>query len=114
MNLHPGLPQSFEVLFQRYGQKVVYCYECQVYHIHYGTVSLDLTEAAIANLIQTFQSYYKFYRGNVSPEHRCIEVDTPIHGFRLLLSPTDLREFGTMLESAVARYQERERQRRLN
>ncbi len=114
MKSTPGLPQPFEVLFDSHEHKVVYCYECQLFHIHYGTVAIDLTDRELPRMIQTFKSYHQFYRGNMCPNRRCIEVETPTQGFRLLLSLTDLQEFRNMLEVAKAKFNERERQRRLN
>ncbi|MEL6863705.1 MAG: hypothetical protein AAFP19_04765 [Bacteroidota bacterium] len=110
----PTFHQTFELLFQSEEEEVVYCYECQLFHVHYGTVSLDLSESDLKIMIQKLRYYLSMYQGIVAPHQRCIEVDTPYMGIRLLLSPFDLATFSSILETAKASHETLKRQRKLN
>ncbi len=104
----------FEVLREAAGQKVVFCYECQLYHVHYGTIALDLSERGIQTLNITLGRYLAMYDGTIDPKRRCIEVETPCEGIRLLLSTHDLHAFKELLTDSVGEFEERIRLRRLN
>ncbi|MEL6658948.1 MAG: hypothetical protein AAFP77_20680 [Bacteroidota bacterium] len=104
----------FEVLRQADGQKVVFCYECQLFHVHFGTISLDLSEMGMKMLTNTLVDYLGVYDGGIDPNKRCVEVETPCQGIRLLLSTTDLRTFSELLKGSLSELEQRLRLRKLN
>ncbi|MEN0048876.1 MAG: hypothetical protein AAF806_17565 [Bacteroidota bacterium] len=102
----PNHSHHFEILYEDGDNKVIYCEECQAFHIYYGTISLDSTMSSMESLIYTLAFYLDEYQGKINPKCRCIEIDTPYHGFRLLLSTSDISQFGEMLAKAYEKFQE--------
>ncbi|MEM8526995.1 MAG: hypothetical protein AAGG68_20315 [Bacteroidota bacterium] len=102
----PNHSHPFEVLYEDGDNKVIYCEECQAFHVYYGTISLDSTLSSLESLIYTLEFYLENYDGKVNPKCRCIEIDTPYHGFRLLLSTHDICQFGKMLGVACKKFRE--------
>lgn len=82
-----------ETLAQDGDNKVVYCHQCEAFHINYETISIDLKKVAVETLINNLRLYYQRYKGAVDPTHRCIHIGTPYMGIRLLLSISDLEDF---------------------
>ncbi|MEO1626799.1 MAG: DUF6686 family protein [Bacteroidota bacterium] len=89
---------------------VAYCLECQTFHIYYGNVALDQSEAALRSLIRSLRANLAKFDGQVDDNCRCVEISTPAHGFRLVLSTKELREFSQILEKS---YETFKHQRRL-
>ncbi|MEM9917744.1 MAG: hypothetical protein AAF990_06590 [Bacteroidota bacterium] len=102
----PENKHTFKMLCENGDDKVVYCCECQVFHVHYGTVGLDLSINAMQSLMQTLELFLDRFGGLADQECRCIEVGTPYRGIRLILSVSDLRIFGAMLQDAYAAYED--------
>ncbi|MEM8907688.1 MAG: hypothetical protein AAGD05_07560 [Bacteroidota bacterium] len=113
-NNFPSFHQSFELLFKSEEAEVVYCYECRLFHVHYGTVVLDLSVVGMNVLIKRLHYYFDLYKDKINPKLRTIEVETPFSGIRLLLSVMDLKAFKEMLEKANLELEDRNRQRALN
>ncbi|MEM9261226.1 MAG: hypothetical protein AAGA62_16420 [Bacteroidota bacterium] len=104
MNLTPhGLP-AYETFSQAGNNRVVYCYECQVFHVYYGTICIDMSRQSVETLANSLRAYLACYEGTVPPEERCIEIGTPYRSVRFLLSISDLRDFSQMLYDSYRSY----------
>lgn len=100
-NKHP-----YETLFKDGDNKVVFCNECKIFHVFYGTTSLDLSKSAMDSLDYELLMYLDFYQNTVDSNRRCIEVETPYLCIRLLFSIHDIHRFRKMLQSAILTYEE--------
>ncbi|MEM9836991.1 MAG: DUF6686 family protein [Bacteroidota bacterium] len=90
---------------RRYGtNKVVYCFECQLFHVYYENLSFDLTPKSIYSLQRSLEAYEEVYRDTVKSDCRCIEVGTPFRGFRMYMSISDLVELRLLLQEAYEVY----------
>lgn len=103
-----------EILFQDGDNKVIYCYDCQSFNIRYGTISINLLIPGLEILEDTLYQYLNKYDGKVHPDCRCIEVDTPYRGIRILLSISDIHKFGAMLRTAYLALEKKCRNSRYN
>ncbi|MEM1328762.1 MAG: hypothetical protein AAGI23_22590 [Bacteroidota bacterium] len=104
MIFQPNHEHSFTILYEEGDNKVIYCEECQAFHVYYGTFSLDASMSAMESLLYTLAVYLKNYEGRVHPKCRCIEIDTPFPKFRLLMSTDDLHCFGRVLGAAYKKF----------
>ncbi|MEM6633644.1 MAG: hypothetical protein AAF694_28485 [Bacteroidota bacterium] len=110
----PSQFHTFEVLYEKGDHKVVYCLECEAFHIYYGTVSLDLYKSSLESLLEALKLYRQTYEELVPPTQRCIEVVTPFEGIRLLFSIEDLDQFSNMLRTARRVFEEKSWRSHLN
>jgi hypothetical protein len=107
MTLSSSGAPSFETLFENGTNRVIYCYECRLFHVYYGTISIDLIRSSLDSLASSLEAYHTCYEDTSMPDHRSVEIGTPCTSVRLLLSVNDLYSFGLMLRSACAVYDER-------
>ncbi|MEM9529156.1 MAG: hypothetical protein AAGA31_21275 [Bacteroidota bacterium] len=104
MELTPhGLP-AYKTYSQAGTNRIVYCYECQVFHVYYGTICIDMGRQAVETLANSLRAYLACYEGSVPPNERCIEVGTPYRSVRFLFSVMDLSNFSKMLIDAYQAY----------
>ncbi|MEM6964497.1 MAG: hypothetical protein AAF573_07020 [Bacteroidota bacterium] len=96
----------YETLFNEGDNKVVFCHECNLFHVYFGTVSLDLVKNSIKGLLGRLQHHLELYEGGFPPNKRCIEIETPCVGIRLLLSINDIKRFQKMLKGGILAYEE--------
>ncbi|MEL7159748.1 MAG: hypothetical protein AAFN92_03245 [Bacteroidota bacterium] len=101
-----GTP-AFNVLFEDGTDRVVYCYECRLFHVYYGTVSIDLARPSLDSLASSLEAYHACYEDTSLPDHRSVEISTPCSSIRFLLSVNDLFKFSSMLRKAGVIYDER-------
>ncbi|MEM7370743.1 MAG: DUF6686 family protein [Bacteroidota bacterium] len=107
MNSSSRHKHTFELLHHDKDSKIVYCYECQAFHVNYGTVSLDLARTTIESLIDSLDLNLQLYKGMADSDERCIEIATPYFGIRLLFSFNELEVLRTLLKDAYLRIEER-------
>ncbi|MEM6763814.1 MAG: hypothetical protein AAF655_02770 [Bacteroidota bacterium] len=98
----------YEILYWENHNRVVFCHDCQAFHINFGMISLDLRRPAVESLMSTLHKYLQFYEGKVHTECRCVEVHTPYQGIRLLLSVSEIRALGNILYDACSSFWDRE------
>lgn len=106
MKRYPNNNHPYETLFKDGDNKIVFCNECKIFHVFYGTTSLDLSKSAMDSLDYELLIYLDFFQDSVESTCRCIEVETPYLGIRLLLSVDDIHRFRKMLYSATLAYEE--------
>ena len=95
-----GQNHRYEIIYWENHNRVVFCHDCNAFHINFGMISLDLQRPAIGLLRTRLHRYLQFYEEKVHPECRCIEIATPYQGIRLLLSVGEIRTLGNMLYEA--------------
>ncbi|MEM6770041.1 MAG: hypothetical protein AAF597_05605 [Bacteroidota bacterium] len=101
-----GLP-AYDTLYQEGDNRVVYCYECGVFHVYYATVCVDINRRSLDVLANSLDAYYACYESTEDRFKRCIEVGTPCSTIRFVLSVEDLHLFSGMLRQAAKVYDER-------
>lgn len=109
-----GCDTPYEMLYDQGDVKVVFCYECQLFHIHYRAIALDLKLKALREMVDALRLNMSFYRGVTNPEKRCIEVCTPSSILRLRLSMLDMQELLSILQGSEMILKQRIWQHRYN
>lgn len=104
MSIPPAPDHHHQRLFQSGTNKAVYCRECDAFHIHFGNVSLDLSEVGIDVLYNSLWAYHEFYRETVKDPDFRLDISTPYRGFRLYLSLSEIRDFLQMLRFGKEAY----------
>ncbi len=92
------------ILCQNKNGYVTFCYECNKFHVAFGTVTFDQTEDSLLSLINVLSTYHSAYEYYIPCNYRCIQIDTPYRDFRLLFSINELLSFREMLNDAYLIY----------
>ncbi|MEM1216782.1 MAG: DUF6686 family protein [Bacteroidota bacterium] len=106
--------QPFELISEGVDHQIVFCYECQLYHVQYGPISLDLSDTGIQMLMNAMAYNLVIYDGLIDASERCIEVEIPTMRTYLTLSIQELHQLRELLQHARQTFHERLRIRRSN
>ncbi len=99
MESHPNRPHDeVEMLFHsRYGY-VLRCRHCLLYHLAFGNIAIDQSKQDLIDLTFLIERYHHQYQQSNKESCRCIFIETPFNGFRLVFSLKELALFNEMLQ----------------
>ncbi|MEM9548701.1 MAG: DUF6686 family protein [Bacteroidota bacterium] len=81
--------------------EIVFCYGCKMYHVHYETISLDLTLKGLFSLMEYLQKCIQENAGICDDDIRWIELATPSKNIRLYFSINDCKSLAGLIVQSI-------------
>jgi len=81
--------------------EIVYCYECKLYHIHYETLSIDLSLKGLFSMMENLEEHILTCGGIYADDKRWMEIVAPGSHIRLYFSMNDCRILAGMIVDCI-------------